>query len=246
NIWSHLLGSIAFVILAPVAYFKIVEALNSVQWTDIAVLYVFMAGAIMCLSMSASFHAFSCHSESVWSQWVRCDYVGIVSLIVGSCYPAVFYGFYCHQTLQIVYISIMSFLGATTIVAVMQPRFRLPQFRWVRAGLFMAVGFSGLVPIVHGIILYGFHLAQRAMALNYLFCMGAAYLIGVLLYGSRTPEVFFPGKFDNFAASHQLFHICVVIGCAVHFAGVIKAMEFWHENNADCSVSVDQLKAMYS
>jgi adiponectin receptor len=63
NIWSHLLGAIAFVTIAPVAYYKIVGVLNAVQWTDITVLYAFLAGAIVCLTMSASFHTFCCHSE---------------------------------------------------------------------------------------------------------------------------------------------------------------------------------------
>ncbi|KAF9198578.1 hypothetical protein BGZ49_000574 [Haplosporangium sp. Z 27] len=163
----------------------------------------------------------------------------------GSCYPAVFYGFYCHQTLQIVYISVISALGGATIIATMQKRFQIPQFRWVRSGLFLALGLSGLCPIIHGIVLYGFPLAQKAAALNYMFCMGAAYVFGVLIYGSRTPECFFPGKFDNFGASHQIFHICVLIGCTVHFAGVIKAMSFWHDNDPTCAIPIDQMKIMF-
>lgn len=43
-------------------------------------------------------------------------------------------------------------------------------------------------------------MAQRAVALNYMFCMGAAYVIGALIYGSRVPECFFPGKFDHFVS----------------------------------------------
>ncbi|KAF8978656.1 hypothetical protein BGZ46_006248 [Entomortierella lignicola] len=152
----------------------------------------------------------------------------------------------CSQwTLQIVYISVISALGGATIVATMQKRFQIPQFRWVRSGLFLALGLSGLCPIIHGIVLYGFPLAQKAAALNYMFCMGAAYVFGVLIYGSRTPECFFPGKFDNFGASHQIFHICVLIGCTVHFAGVIKAMSFWHDNDPTCAIPIDQMKIMF-
>ncbi|KAF9108581.1 hypothetical protein BGX29_010187 [Mortierella sp. GBA35] len=245
NIWSHLLGAIAFVIVAPISYFKVIGVLDSVQWTDVAVFYAFLAGAIICLSMSASFHTFCCHSESVSSQWNRCDYVGIVFLIVGSFYPAIFYGFYCHQTWQIMYISLISIFGAATIFVVMRPKFRSPQFRWVRSGLFLAMGLSGLFPIIHGIVLYGFPMAQRAVALNYMFCMGAAYVVGALIYGSRMPECFFPGKFDHFAASHQIFHICVLIGCGIHFFGVTKAMTFWHQSDHSCNIPLDQLKSMF-
>ncbi|KAF9100490.1 hypothetical protein BGX27_000370 [Mortierella sp. AM989] len=245
NIWSHLLGAVAFIIIAPIAYFKFLAVHDSIKWTDVAVMYAFLAGAIMCLSMSASFHTFSCHSEKACSQWIRCDYLGIIFLIVGSAYPAIFYGFYCHQTFQIVYISVISVLGGATVIATMQKRFQIPQFRWVRSLLFLALGLSGLCPIIHGIVLYDFPLAQKAAALNYMFSMGAAYVFGVLLYGTRTPERFFPGKFDNFGASHQIFHICVLIGCTVHFVGVTKAVSFWHDNNPSCSIPMDEFKIMF-
>ncbi|KAK3814248.1 MAG: hemolysin-III related-domain-containing protein [Benniella sp.] len=254
NIWSHLLGAIAFVIIAPVAYYKIVGVLNAVQWTDITVLYAFLAGAIVCLTMSASFHTFCCHSEKASyckiceasSRWVRCDYLGIIFLIVGSFYPAIFYGFYCHSTLQIIYISLITVLGASTIIGVMRPKFQLPQFRWVRSVLFLALGLSGLCPIIHAIVLYGFTLAKQSMALNYMFCMGATYVLGTLIYSTRVPECFFPGKFDNFMASHQIFHICVLIGCTVHFLGVIKSMAFWHNGDLTCDIPLDQIRTMYA
>ncbi|KAG0228488.1 hemolysin-III related-domain-containing protein [Mortierella sp. GBAus27b] len=246
NIWSHLLGAIAFVIIAPVAYYKILVVLDAVQWTDITVLFAFLVGAIICLTMSASFHTFCCHSEKASSQWVRCDYLGIIFLIVGSCYPAIFYGFYCHTKWQIVYISLITTLGAATIIGVMRPKFQVPQFRWVRSVLFLALGLSGLCPIIHSIVLYGFELAQRSMALNYMFCMGATYVFGTLIYGSRVPERFYPGKFDNFMASHQIFHICVLIGATVHLLGVVKAMAFWHDSAHSCSIPLEQLSGMFT
>ncbi|KAF9328808.1 hypothetical protein BG006_008083 [Podila minutissima] len=242
NIWSHLLGALAFVIISPIAYFRVIGVLDTVQWTDIGVFYAFIAGAIICLSMSASFHTFCCHSEDVSGQWNRCDYVGIVFLIVGSFYPAIFYIFYCHKTWQIMYISLISAFGGATIIVVLQPRFRTPQFRWVRSGLFLALGLSALFPVIHGIILYGFNMAQQAVALNYIFCVGAAYVFGALIYGSRVPECFFPGKFDHFMSSHQIFHICVLIGCAVHFAGISKTMAFWHTTNHSCSIPLAQMQ----
>ncbi|KAF9431733.1 hypothetical protein BGZ76_011776 [Entomortierella beljakovae] len=194
NIWSHLLGAIAFIIIAPVTYYKVLDVHALIKWSDIGVMYAFIAGAI---------------------------------------------------SLQIIYISTITVLGCATIIAVMRPKFQIPQFRWVRSVLFAALGLSGLAPIVHGIVIYGFTLAQKSAGLNYLFCMGAAYIIGVLLYATRTPECFFPGKFDNIGASHQIFHICVLIGCTVHFAGVIKAMGFWHDNNPQCTIPIDQMKIMF-
>lgn len=65
NIYSHLLGALACIIASPIAYFKVFGVLDTIQWKDIIVFYIFMAGAIICLSFSASFHCFACHSEPV-------------------------------------------------------------------------------------------------------------------------------------------------------------------------------------
>ena len=46
---------------------------------------------------------------------------------------------------------------------------------------------------------------------------GAVYIFGALLFVFRIPERYFPKTYDNFGASHQLFHLCVVGGCAIHF-----------------------------
>ncbi|KAF9342146.1 hypothetical protein BGX26_008237, partial [Mortierella sp. AD094] len=88
-----------------------------------------------------------------------------------------------------------------------------------------------------------FPLARKAAALNYKFCMGAAYVFGVLSYGSLIPECFFPGKFDNFGTSRQIFHICVLTGCTIHFVGVIKAMSLWPDTDPYYAISIGQLKA---
>jgi len=45
------------------------------------------------------------------------------------------------------------------------------------------------------------------MALNYMFCMGATYVLGTLIYSTRVPECFFPGKFDNFVSWLRLVYI---------------------------------------
>ncbi|KAF9431297.1 hypothetical protein BGZ94_000004 [Podila epigama] len=245
NIYSHLLGALVCIAASPFVYFNVLGVVDTIHWTDIVVFYIFIAGAVTCLSMSASFHCFSCHSEPVCSQWNRCDYVGIVFLIVGSFYPAIFYGFYCHQTLQIMYLTLITIFGGATIVAVIRPKFRTPQFRWVRSTLFIALGLCGVFPVIHGLFVYGTTLAQEAMALKYLIWMAVSYIFGAILYGSRTPERFFPGKLDYVGASHQIFHMMVLMGVLAHFLGVTKAMIFWHDANHMCNIPIAQMRAEF-
>ena len=58
--------------------------------------YVFTAGAMLCLLTSTVCHLFGCCSQHV-SQFIwRFDYVGIALLIVCSFYPPVYYGMPCN------------------------------------------------------------------------------------------------------------------------------------------------------
>jgi adiponectin receptor len=75
--------------------------------------------------------------------------------------------------------------------------------------------------------------------------MGFFYVFGAVLYGTRTPERFFPGKFDHFGSSHQIFHVCVLLGVLTHFLGVTMAMEFWHDSNHTCSIPIHEMRASF-
>lgn len=50
--------------------------------------------------------------------------------------------------------------------------------------------------------------------------MALLYLFGALLYATRTPERYFPGRCDFVGQSHQLFHVCVVVAAIVHYLGI--------------------------
>ncbi|KAF9435948.1 hypothetical protein BGZ76_005169 [Entomortierella beljakovae] len=245
NIWTHLLGSFACIVGSPFVYFYYIGVMDTINWADITVFYLFMAGAIICLSLSALFHCFHCHSEPVSKHWNRCDYVGIVFLIAGSFYPAIYYGFYCSKSLQILYTTMITTIGLAVLYVAVKPKFRGHQYRWIRSGLFLAMGLSGIFPVFHSVFLYGLPLAQKAVSFNYSAAMGAFYVFGTLLYGSRSPESIFPGKFDCIGSSHQIFHVCVLFGVLSHFLGVTKAMAFWHDANHDCAIPLSEMISAY-
>lgn len=47
---------------------------------------------------------------------------------------------------------------------------------------------------------------------------GAIYIGGAIIYACRFPERWFPGKFDLFGQSHNIFHIAVIVGASLHFS----------------------------
>ncbi|CAI2161762.1 19381_t:CDS:2 [Funneliformis geosporum] len=164
-----------------------------------------------------------------------------------KCAKSLFYihnesGFYCHSTLQIIYLSMISIFGAATISVAVSSRFRSPQYRWFRTGLFLAMGLSAFVPLVHAVIIYGIQLCFDVISLKWLLLMGALYVLGAVIYGARMPERWFPGTFDIFGSSHQIFHFFVVIAALVHYYGVMQAMVYWHDQNHNCQVDVKIMK----
>ncbi|CAG8632524.1 17034_t:CDS:2 [Gigaspora rosea] len=203
NIWSHLVGAIAFIFLGFITYDYVLSHHPSIIWWDVAVFYIFLMGAMICLGLSSTFHTFCCHSEKVCAQWGRCDYVGIVTLIV------------------------------------------TPEYRWFRTGLFVSMGLSAIIPLAHALIIYGFELSVKVISLKWIIVMGVFYLTGAFIYGSRIPERWFPGKFDIYGSSHQIFHFFVVAAAFIHYFGVIQAMMYWHEQNHNCELDVSMLKPSF-
>ncbi|CDS07996.1 hypothetical protein LRAMOSA01945 [Lichtheimia ramosa] len=227
NIWSHLLGFLLFIGLG-IHFLWTQPFADSLTTYDYLYFFCFIAGAMTCLGFSSSFHCFQNHSEPVAAKWNRCDYAGIVTLTVGSFYPLLYYGFHCHPTLQVIYLIIITILGVMTTAVALLKHFRTPAYRWMRTTLFLALGLFGIVPTAHDILLYGLSTSLDTISLGYLVLMAVSYVGGALIYACRIPEKWYPGKFNIWGASHQIFHICVLIAVVAHYIGVMRAMAFWH------------------
>ncbi|RIA89733.1 hemolysin-III related-domain-containing protein [Glomus cerebriforme] len=241
NIWSHLIGAILFIIYSFATYFYLTSQ-TTLDTMDLVAFYCFMAGAMICLGLSSIFHTCCCHSEKVCANWNRCDYVGIVALIFGSICPVIYYGFYCNNIWRIVYFSMIFTFGTATISVAVAHRFRKPEFRWFRTGLFVALGGSSIIPVIHAILLYGVHLSFDVIALKSMIITGALYVFGAFLYGSRIPERLSPGTFDIWGSSHQIFHVFVVLAALNHYYGVIHVMLYWHNENHECKLQIEDMK----
>lgn len=49
-----------------------------------------------------------------------------------------------------------------------------------------------------------------------------------LFFQARWPERFWPGSFDIWGSSHQIFHVLVVMAAASHLYGLLKAFDYYH------------------
>ncbi|RLN41397.1 heptahelical transmembrane protein 4-like [Panicum miliaceum] len=183
--------------------------------------YAYLCGAMFCLLMSSACHLLACHSEHTSYVLLRLDYAGITGLIVTSFYPLVYYTFLCDPFLQALYLGSITASGAAAVAVSLLPVFERPELRWARAGLFACMGMSGLVPIVHKMLVFGAR-PEAVLTTGYEMAMGASYLAGVAVYATRVPERWMPGRFDLAGHSHQLFHALVIAGAYAHYlAGLV-------------------------
>lgn len=60
--------------------------------------------------------------------------------------------------------------------------------------VFVSLGCSGIIPCVHILIAHGITVALKQASLGWLILMGVLYITGAILYATRIPERFFPGK----------------------------------------------------
>uniref|UniRef100_A0A7C8ZI66 Uncharacterized protein n=1 Tax=Opuntia streptacantha TaxID=393608 RepID=A0A7C8ZI66_OPUST len=180
--------------------------------------FTFLGGAMFCLLASSACHLLSCHSERLSHILLRIDYAGIAALITTSFYIVAYYSFTCYPFFCYLYLGFITILGITTVLLSLLPAFQKPEFRNVRAALFSGMGLSGILPILHKLVLF-WPQPEALHTTGYEMLLGAFYGLGALVYATRVPERWMPGKFDVVGHSHQLFHVLVVAGAYTQYRG---------------------------
>nr|CAD7441191.1 unnamed protein product [Timema bartmani] len=229
NIWTHLLGCVAFIGVAT--YFL---SQPTMTLEEKLVFGAFFVGAIVCLGMSSAFHTVHCHSECVGKLFSKLDYCGIAMLIMGSFVPWLYYGFYCHFQPKLIYLSVVTCLGVSSIVVSLWDRFSEPKYRALRAGVFMTFGLSGVVPAVHYAISEGWFNAISRASLGWLILMGGLYILGAMFYALRRNC-----RLNRFCLwfqfqSHQIFHVLVIAAAFVHYHGITE-MAMYRMTVGECT-----------
>jgi len=203
NIYTHLLASLAFVLLAPAFYNTVISSHNYRQASkeDIYVFACFFAGAIFCLGMSATYHTISNHSEAVNKFGNKLDYLGIILMIWGGFIPSIYYGFGCHPQWINTYWTMVcvscpgnnvklierqiTTMAAACAVVTCYSAFATPDWRPFRAGMFVALGLSAVLPIGHAMQLHSLSKLDELMGLRWAVLQGVLYILGAAIYAVR-------------------------------------------------------------
>ncbi|KAL3746230.1 hypothetical protein ACJRO7_015221 [Eucalyptus globulus] len=187
--------------------------------------FVFLAGAMCCLICSSLSHLLASHSRKFYFFFWRLDYAGISVMIVCSFFAPIYYAFYCHPYSCFFYLGTISVLGTLVIITLLSPSLSSSKYRLFRTTLFLAMGFSGVIPAAHAIVIYWGH-PHIFVALGYELLMGILYASGAWFYVTRIPEKWKPGAFDIAGHSHQIFHVLVVAAALAHCAATLVVMDF--------------------
>lgn len=109
------------------------------------------------------------------------------------------------------------------------PSYQSRRYRLFRLSVFILTGLSAFAPIVHASRFFPLEQLNRQSGLPYYYAEGGLILLGALVYGTRFPEKLYPGRFDIWGNSHQIFHVIVVAATSIHLLGFLKALHWNHE-----------------
>lgn len=208
---------------------KYIQFYLSTDVTDAISAGIFLLGVATCMGLSAIYHTLTSHSHAVASFGNQLDYLGIVVLIVASMVTLTHYSFIDQSILfRSAFWSITGVLGTICAVVSVKPSFRTPEWRPFRASMFVAFGFSGVVPLLASCYLFGTDSTWSRLSQGWLLTEAVLYISGAILYALRIPECFAPGKYDYFGHSHQIFHVLVVLAAICHGKALYESYKYGH------------------
>jgi len=73
-------------------------------------------------------------------------------------------------------------IAAGTLAVVLLPQFRSPEWRPFRAFMFTSMGLSAVIPVIHGLQMYGTAQLEKQIGLSWLVSQGVLYIAGAAIY----------------------------------------------------------------
>lgn len=200
---------------------------------DKVVLLVYFIGVAVCFCLSATYHTVMNHSYDIDMFGAQLDFQGVILLMWSATVPLIYYGFFCDSDLRYAYWTILSVLAVACSIATFQPRFRQPFLRPVRAATFGSLAFLTMLPVLHGVYRNGWKTQNQQMGITWVLITLALNTLGGSIYAFKVPERWLRRKFDIVGASHQVFHVLVVLAALTFTKGMLQAFDYVHTEGND-------------
>lgn len=212
NIWSHLIGALIFFYFS----YQINHLLTHFEKStvqDHVVVTTFCLSFICCLLFSACYHVFNCHSKESYEYCLRLDLVGISISLCGTYLPSIYYAFYCFIFWRYFYSGIVIVMIIVNVMLQVCPRrIYTEKLDYKRIVLFVFMASFGVVPACHWIALMGG--ISNPIVQNFIPQLVVMYILcatAFFFYLSKIPERFLPGYCDYVGASHQIWHVLILM-----------------------------------
>lgn len=179
---------------------------------------IHMFGSLIMFSSSTIYHLYNCHSKHTQCKLTKYDYAGVSVMIASSVYPPYVYGLMCDQTIHwaYLYLTIINVSALALVVICIHPSFDNEKYRRLRIIMYVIVGLACGVPGFH-YQFFGNYL-YHSYTNTFLWALGGFFFVfGAYIYHTRFPERKYPGKFDYFGQSHNIWHFFVLLGAFTHF-----------------------------
>ncbi|XP_050692760.1 progestin and adipoQ receptor family member 3-like [Eriocheir sinensis] len=220
NVWSHVAG---FLVFLGLLVYDVTYVFHQYKGTadDALVVAFVLLSFMLCMMMSSLYHTLNCRSEESCRRWLSYDIFGVSASFLAIFLSGIYYGFWCPEYLGLrnLYMGLVCCLFLGAMVFLLNPRFMGRDWDNTRVALFTGWALSGLLPLAHWIYIHGglgpsiVQMFLPRIIIMYLIS-GAA----VAVYLGKIPERYFPGRFDIVGASHQLWHLIIVV-----------ALVYWHQ-----------------
>lgn len=127
----------------------------------------------------------------------------------------------------------------TAFVIPVIPFFHRDVFRVFRVMMHCALASGPIFMAIHAVRLWGSDSPVFTILFHKIFLSYSLYALGIVFYISRFPERLFPGRFDLLGASHQFWHIFVVLAAYATYSGLLDISE--HPFATTCSIMNDMM-----
>lgn len=194
-----------------------------------------LCAAVFCMFASTAFHAFWIYSPKALTWLGKLDFLGISVLCCGHGITGIYHLFYCAPTLTHRYYKAIAIAEILTVCCICIPGFGSPKARPIRATVFCLLGSSVIFPIMHAGSLHEWQSYEFELAFLSAVMALSIYGIGAVIYVARFPECCRVGQHDKFFSSHQIMHIAVIFGVALHMKGCYSLMSFRLEHGCTAS-----------
>jgi adiponectin receptor len=243
NVWTHLGGALIFLyffmcVASPEIFPEGLGSKNSwiypppprISALSAVPLLMFLGCAFFCFTASALFHLLQARNKNWYLYLISLDFSGIAIVNTG-CYLPIFYClFHCQPTVMWIYVGGISLCVFLLLGVSMSEKMSTDEYRNIRIALYLSVAPFGITPIIHAVFFSdSLEGIISSFCTKYMYTM-ACLIFGLTVYIFRFPECYFPGRFDFWMSSHQIWHMAGFMGIYIHYLNVHEVYE-WREEN---------------